>query len=118
MVQGERPNRAFFLFIKKQEVAMTNNLDTMPIWQNHENRITMLEVTITGISTKMDKVEEAIKEGNKEQKDMLNIINNRMVDEFFVKKRINLSNGWKLLFALVGGGSFLYLLVEKLIIGG
>lgn len=89
--------------------------EDMPIWQNHENRITTLEVTMTGIASKMDNVESTIREGNKEQKEMLNTINNRMVDEFFVKKRVNLSNGWKLLFTLIGTGGFLYLLIDKIL---
>jgi len=89
-------------------------LDNMPIWQNHEQRITRLEITMTGLSDKMESVERTVKKGNDEQKELLNTINNRMVDEFFKKKTINLNNGWKLLFSLIGGGSFLYLLVEKL----
>ncbi|MGJ9381545.1 hypothetical protein [Salipaludibacillus sp. CF4.18] len=103
---------------------MTQNKvsDDMPIWQNHENRITTLEVTMTGLTTKMDKVESTIREGNKEQKDMLDKINNRIMEEFFHKKRVNLSNSWKLVLvvsgSLVGGGSFLYVLFEKFILGG
>lgn len=89
-------------------------LKDMPIWQNHEQRITTLEVTMTGLSSKMDSVEKTVKEGNDEQKALLNTINNRMVDEFFHKKRVNLSNGWKLLITLISGGGFLYLLIEKI----
>lgn len=85
----------------------------MPIWQNHEQRITKLEFAMSGLSDKMDKVEDTIKEGNKEQKELLDTINTRMVDEFFGRKRINLSNGWKLVFALFGGGGFVYLLIDK-----
>lgn len=91
-------------------------MDDMSIWQNHEQRITALEVTMTGLSSKMDDVNKTVKESNKEQKELLNTINNRMVDEFFTKKKINLSNGWKLLFTLLGGGSFLYVILENLFI--
>lgn len=91
-------------------------MDHMPIWQNHEQRITTLELTMTGLSSKMDSVEKTVREGNDEQKKMLDMINNRMVEEFFHKKRINLSNGWKLLITLIGGGSFFYLLLEKIIL--
>lgn len=90
------------------------DVDNMPIWQNHEQRITRLEITMTGLSDKMESVERTVRKGNDEQKELLNTINNRMVDEFFKKKTINLNNGWKLLFSLIGGGSFLYLLIEKL----
>lgn len=88
--------------------------EDMPIWQNHEQRITALEVTMQGLSHKMDSVNETVKESNKEQKELLNTINNRMVDEFFKRKKINLNNGWKLLFTILGGGSFLYLIIENL----
>lgn len=88
-------------------------LEEMPIWQNHEQRITALEVTMQGLSQKMDSVQESIKEGNREQKEMLDTINNRMIDEFFNRKKINLNNGWKLLFAIFGGSGFIYLLVDK-----
>lgn len=94
-----------------------DKMNDLPIWQNHEQRITELEVTIKGLSNKMDSVERTVKEGNKEQKDMLTMINNRMVDEFFTKKTLNLSNAWKLLFAIFGGGGLLYLIIEKWIGG-
>lgn len=87
----------------------------MPIWQNHEQRITTLEVNMTGLSDKMDRVEGTIKDGNQEQKEMLTTINNRMVDEFFTKKSVIHTNGWKLLLSLVGGGGVLYLLIDKFI---
>lgn len=91
-----------------------NKDEHLPIWQNHEQRITALEVTMSGLSQKMDSVENAIKESNKEQKELLNTINNRMIDEFFNRKKVNLNNAWKLLFTLFGGGSFLYLIIEHL----
>lgn len=101
-------------------VIMTHekDVDDMPIWQNHEHRITTLEVNMHGLSKQMDSVEETIKDGNKKQEEKLDMINNRMVDEFFKKKTINLNNGWKLLFTLIGGGSFLYLIIEKIFLGG
>lgn len=85
----------------------------MPIWQNHEQRITKLEHTMENISSKMDSVENTVKEGNKEQKELLDMMNTRMVDEFFNKKSLHFSNGWKLVFFLTGGGSILYLLIDK-----
>src|SRR5690625_2960351 len=90
------------------------DVDNMRIWQNHEQRITSLEITMTGWSDKMESVERTARKGKDEQKELLNTINNRMGDEFFKKKTINLNNGWKLLFSLIGGGSFLYLLIEKM----
>ncbi len=93
-------------------------MDAMTIWQNHEQRITTLEVTMSGLSQKMDNVERTIKEGNEKQENKLDEINQRLFDEFFHKKRVNLSNSWKLMLTLIGGGSFLYLLVEKIFLGG
>jgi len=90
-------------------------MEEMPIWQNHEQRITALEINMTGISEKMDRVEETIKEGNNEQKQMLQTINNRMVEEFFHKKKFNLSNTWKLIFMLLGAGGLVYLIIDKLL---
>ncbi len=87
-------------------------LDNMPIWQNHEQRITALEVTMTGLSSKMDSVENAVKEGNNEQKEMLNTINNRMMEEFFYKKRSNHDNKWQILGKILGAGGIVYLLFE------
>lgn len=58
---------------------LDEKLDNKPIWQNHEQRITALEVTMTRLSSKMDSVENMVVEGNNEQKKMLNTINNRMV---------------------------------------
>lgn len=96
-------------------------LETMPVWQNHEHRITALEVTMTGMSNKLDSVENTVKEGNREQKEMLAMINNKMVEEFFGRKKAThdtkLKIYAKVISGLVGGGSFLYLLFDKFIGG-
>ncbi|GIN21403.1 MAG TPA: hypothetical protein DEO65_11755 [Bacillus bacterium] len=76
---------------------LDEKLDNKPIWQNHEQRITALEVTMTGLSSKMDSVENMVKEGNNEQKKILNTINNRMKEEFFYKKLSNHDNNWQIL---------------------
>ncbi len=93
-------------------------MEDMPIWQNHEQRITTLEVTMSGLSQKMDSVEKTIKDGNEKQETKLEEINQRLFDEFFTKKKLNLSNWWKLLFTLLGGGSFFYVLIDKIFLGG
>ena len=99
-------------------------LETMPVWQNHEHRITALEVTISGLSNKLDSVENTVKEGNKEQKEMLAMINNKMVEEFFGRKKTSHDTKMKLFLkiggGIIGAGSFLFLAIEKLIslIGG
>lgn len=88
-------------------------LDEMPIWQNHEQRITALEVTMQGLSQKMDSLEETINTGNDEQLKKLDEMNNRLFDEFFKKKTLNLSNAWKLIIGILGGGGLIYLLIDK-----
>jgi hypothetical protein len=87
----------------------------MPLWQNHEQRITALEVTQANMKHEFKEIKDAINNGNDTQLKKLDEMNNRLFDEFFQKKKINLSNGWKLLITLLGGGSFLYLAVEKLL---
>lgn len=90
-------------------------LDNMPIWQNHEQRITALEVTMTGLASKMDSVEKTVKEGNEEQKKKLDTIDQRLLDEFFYKKRSNHDNKWQMLGKVLGAGGIVYLLFEFII---
>jgi len=90
-------------------------LNDMPIWQNHESRITALEVTTANIKNEFTEIKDKIDKGNDEQSKKLETIDKRLMDEFFKKKGTNRENIWKLLIAIVGGGSFFYLIVEKII---
>lgn len=90
-------------------------LNDMPIWQNHEQRITALELTTANIQSEFKEVKEKIDSGNTEQLKKMDVIDKRLMDEFFKKKETNRENIWKLLIAIVGGGSFIYLIVEKII---
>lgn len=96
-------------------------LDDMPIWQNHEHRITTLEVTTANISKDFSEIKEKIDKGNTEQSEKLEVIDKRLMDEFFKRKNRNHENSWKLILkitgAVIGTGSFVYLIIEK-IIGG
>lgn len=94
----------------------------MPIWQNHEQRITSLEVTTSTINRdfadmrkRFDDVESKIEKGNEDQSKKLEVIDKRLMDEFFNKKTTNRDNKWKLLIAVVGGGGIGYLVIEKII---
>lgn len=93
----------------------------MPIWQNHEQRITALEVTTANIKNEFTEIKDKIDKGNKAQSEKLEIIDKRLMDEFFKKKNRNHENIWKLFIkvigALVGAGSFLYLILEKFLGG-
>ncbi|MCM3396497.1 hypothetical protein M3638_01435 [Oceanobacillus profundus] len=90
-------------------------LDNMPIWQNHEQRITTLEVTMTGISSKMDSVEKTVKDGNDKAERKLDTIDNRLMDEFFQKKRTTHENKWALIGKLLGAGGIIYLLFDLVV---
>lgn len=96
-------------------------LDDMPIWQNHEQRITALEFTTSSIQSEFKEVKEKIDKGNEAQTEKLDIIDKRLMDEFFTRKNRNHENTWKLVLkvagALVGAGSFIYLVLEKLLGG-
>lgn len=102
---------------------MTQELDEemedMPnIWQNHEQRITALEVSQTTMKQEFKDVKDAINKGNEEQSQKLDTIHERLFEEFFHKKRTDQKERWKFLGSflgyLLGGGSVLYLVVEKL----
>jgi hypothetical protein len=87
-------------------------MEDMPIWQNHEQRITTLEVTMTGLSNKIESVENTVRDGNKKAEEKLDVIDNRLMDEFFHKKRTNRENIWGLFGKLLGAGGIIYLLFD------
>src|SRR5690625_4684149 len=97
------------------------DVDNMPIWQNHEQRITALEVTTANIRSDFNEIKDKIDKGNREQSKKLEIIDKRLMDEFFKKKNRNHENTWKLVLkvtgAVIGAGSFIYLVFEKMIGG-
>src|SRR5699024_11784243 len=69
----------------------------MPIWQNHEQRITTLEVTTANIKNEFTEIKDKIDRGNTEQSKKLEIIDKRLMDEFFKRKNRNHENIWKLI---------------------
>lgn len=93
----------------------------MPIWQNHEQRITTLEVTTANIKNEFTEIKDKIDKGNEAQSEKLEIIDKRLMDEFFKRKNRNHKNIWRLTLkvagALVGAGSFIYLILDKLVGG-
>lgn len=97
------------------------DVDDMPIWQDHEQRITALEFTTKSIESEFKEVKGMINKGNTEQSKKLEVIDKRLMDEFFNKQYRNHKYGWKLAIkivsGIVGGGGLLYLLIEK-VIGG
>jgi len=93
--------------------------DATNIWQNHEQRITTLEVITGDMQREFKEVKEIINKGNDEQTKKLEKIDSRLMDEFFQKARTTRDNVWKLVFKIgggfVGAGSFIYILIEKLL---
>lgn len=93
----------------------------MSIWQNHEQRITTLEVTTANIKSEFTEIKDKIDRGNTEQSNKLDNFYEKMTSEFFKKKQRDHENVWKVILKVTGGflgaGSFIYLLIEK-IIGG
>jgi len=94
-------------------------IENMPIWQNHEQRITTLEVITGDMQREFKEVKEIINKGNKDQTSRLEQIDKRLMEEFFQKARTTRDNVWKLVFKIgggfVGAGSFIYILIEKLL---
>lgn len=109
-------------------------VENMPIWQNHERRITTLENTFAGYSYKMDafdkrfelfetklddtskvtekrfsSFEEKLDKGNAKQEELFN----KLIDHHLSTNKIKLNNFWKFLIALVNGGVFFILLLKK-----
>jgi len=58
-----------------------------PILQNQEQRITILETTVSGLSHKMDSVKTAVETEGAEQKALLN----RLIDHHLDTNKIKLS---------------------------
>lgn len=95
--------------------------EALPIWQNHEQRITTLEITQTLLGNEFKEIKDVINKGNQDQSKKLDEINSRLFDEFFSKKKVTQTERWKLIgiitgSALGGGGAF-YLILEKLLGG-
>lgn len=95
----------------------------MPTWQNHEHRITSLEMIMGGLSKQMEgvensmnKVEQTIQRGNDDQKAQLDLFYSQMADEFFTKKatthEAKLSIYVKIIGGIAGAGGIVYAVVD------
>ncbi|KAA0944057.1 hypothetical protein FQ087_18195 [Sporosarcina sp. ANT_H38] len=79
----------------------------MPILQNHEQRITILETTVSGLSHKMDSVKTAVETEGAEQKALLN----RLIDHHLDTNKIKLSQFWKVVFNLSGASGLIGVII-------
>lgn len=78
-------------------------VDDVTIWQNHENRITTIEVNQENISQQMNGLERVVKEESNEQKALLN----KLIDHHLNTNKLKLSNFWKMILNMTGAGGIL-----------
>ncbi|GGB26970.1 hypothetical protein GCM10011409_00310 [Lentibacillus populi] len=90
----------------------------MPIWQDHERRITTLENTFAGYSTKMDSVEKKMGDVERkiddqwgEQKQLLNTL----IEHHLSTNKIKLSNFWKMILNVTGAGGLIITVIYALV---
>ena len=82
---------------------MAKEMEDMPIWQDHERRITTLENTFTSFSSKVDNVEKTINKQGDEQKQLLNTL----IEHHLSTKKMKVSNFWKVILNITGAGGLL-----------
>ena len=89
---------------------MSEELADMPIWQDHERRITTLENTFSSLSHEMkemrgsvDETKNTIKESNIEQKELLNTL----ITHHLETDKMKISNFWKVVLNVTGAGGLL-----------
>ena len=75
-------------------------MDNMPIWQDHERRITTLENTFTNMSQEVRDVKKTVEESSNEQKKLLNTL----IEHHLSTSKMKLSNFWKVLLNITGAG--------------
>lgn len=105
----------------EEESTSDKESSDMPVWQNHEQRITALEITTANISNDFKEVKEKIDAGNDEQTKKLESFYERLADDFFATNREKRSYKWKfatkVIAALVGSGGILYIIIENIMEG-
>jgi len=89
---------------------MSEELTEMPIWQDHERRITTLENTYSSLTHEMkemkggvDEVKKSIKSSNDEQKELLNTL----ISHHLETDKLKNSSFWKVVLNVTGAGGLL-----------
>ncbi|MFS0749518.1 hypothetical protein [Oceanobacillus sp. 1P07AA] len=92
---------------------MTNKeeMDNMPIWQDHERRITTLENTFSAMSHEMKDVKSTVEKTSDEQKKLLNTL----IDHHLSTNKMKLSNFWKLILNITGAGGLLITVIYAIV---
>lgn len=103
---------------KEERTDIEERLSDMSIWQDHEKRITTLELTTADMRQEFKEVKDKIDDGNSEQIKKLDSFYTRLADDFFQSKQNNAKYKWKFatkfVGALIGGGGIVYLIIEKI----
>jgi len=87
------------------------DVENMPIWQDHERRITTLENTFSSMSHEMKEVKTTVKESSDEQKKLLNTL----IDHHLDTNKMKLSNFWKVVLNITGAGGLLMAVIYALV---
>lgn len=84
---------------------MTNDkeMDNMPIWQDHEKRITVLETGYDRMSYEMQDVKKVVKDESEAQKKLLN----RLIEHHLSTNKFKLSKMWQLILNIFGAGGII-----------
>jgi len=87
------------------------DVENMPIWQDHERRITTLENTFSSMSHETKEVKTTVKESSDEQKKLLNTL----IDHHLDTNKMKLSNFWKVVLNITGAGGLLMAVIYALV---
>lgn len=86
------------------------DVEEMPIWQNHESRITTVENIVGGLTSdvkdvkkSVGDVETAVSKSNDEQKELLNTL----IGHHLSTNKIKLNHLWKVILNVTGAGGLL-----------
>lgn len=83
----------------------------MPIWQDHERRITTLENTWASMSHEMREVKRTVENTGEEQKKLLNTL----IDHHLKTSTMKLANFWKVILNITGAGGLLITVIYALV---
>ena|SRR5690625_2321401 len=86
-------------------------VDNMPIWQDHERRITTLENTFSAMSHEMKDVKATVEKTGDEQKKLLNTL----IDHHLETNKLKLNNFWKVVLNITGAGGLLITVIYALV---
>jgi peptidoglycan hydrolase CwlO-like protein len=104
-------------------------MEEVPVWQDHEERISKLEQNQEAIMTKVDDLSSTVEKGNtKTEKDNLYLreqnnemiktlveINTRSQDRKHELKLLDKQNFWKLTLGIGGSAGVLYTIAQAII---